>query len=260
MAEEWGDYLGGRGLIRINFALREFAPNPSYPLLGWIAVDMNSFGPNGFPTEEEMPVLDTIESAISGRVVHQSVELAGSIQGKGAFELFYYLQAQGDFELAVGQAMNEFPTYRYEMAFERDPGWSNYLDLLYPKPYEIVAAKSRERWSELRVAGDMAEIPRMITHRTYFAESQAKAELLKWAERKGFAVKHANRGDFSRPYPWGAEVSKEETLLPGSCFSSAHAIAQKVDELKGIYDGWDCSPVTSVPPPKNWRQKLFGSK
>ena len=232
--------------VLVDLSLRQDAPDPQLPTIGWAFVDMKSPRPDGLPSAAEKSVLYEIEEAIcDGLAEHQAV-LAGVVGSAGRREFYFYLPSADAFAMAVDQAMTAFPAYTYHRGSQPDPSWNHYLEVLYPNPIELEIIKNGQLVALLKSKGDTMEASRVVDHFAYFVSRLGRDQFSKWATREGFAVEDSDKDDFSSSHPYGIQASREDTLMPDSINGLTITLIERAAEFNGIYDGWGC-PITKGP-------------
>ena len=84
-------------------------------------------------SREEFDTLVSIEEKLTTALEQKcGAVLSGRISTDGRRKFYFYGSLPRTFESALAESMTEFHGYRFEYDSQEDPGWRQYLDVLYP--------------------------------------------------------------------------------------------------------------------------------
>jgi hypothetical protein len=137
MLERWNFYFckvnDVLSSVALDLGLRKQVPDPSKPELLWIWVYFKSPRPDGLSSSSEFDSLVAIEKHLTESLEQKfHALLCGRITTDGRREFYYYGAHSDEFESAVADALGHFPGYEFDCGTQKDPGWKQYLDVLYP--------------------------------------------------------------------------------------------------------------------------------
>jgi uncharacterized protein (TIGR01619 family) len=200
--------------------------------------------PDGLSSSAEAPRLYEIEDAIElhlGR--EERAVFCGRITTACRRELYFYGEKTEGFEKAVGMAMADFAEYKFSLGMKDDPGWSQYLDVLYPGPEDLERIKNGDLLDVLKRKGDDHAIPRQVMHWVYFPTSESQSSFSKAAADAGFVVEseYELEPDDRR---FCVRVYRVQSIQQSEIDEATIQLLHLAHGHGGDYDGWE-TPVTA---------------
>lgn len=233
--------------IFVDLALREYAPDPSRPHLIWVSVPFRYPQPDGSATLQEGAKLDAIENALAAAF---GDALDALVVGSATFgkcrNLYFYAPHAEELPEIVRAAMAPHPGYRVDCGQQPDPGWSEYLEFLFPAPREFQHLQNRRAVQALERAGDPLTTPRPVTHWVYFPAEEQRAEASQRLRALGFTTIPID-GPEDAPELLGLRVERADAV---DCVSIEQVVDGFLDALEGLdyyYDGWETEVVRPRP-------------
>jgi hypothetical protein len=228
----------------VDLAAGAHAPLASHPLRIDIRVPMLSPRPDGLRSASELDALGDLEDGLTRRL---EAALDTIYVGRAVFAghtiLHYY---------APGTARarkDELPTlsgtvapYRPSWAVDDDPGWSVYLEVLTPDPYEHATIWNRRLLRSFEEGGDHLHRPRPVDHYAFFPGSDQAERAATALRAAGFATEPvvAPREDGDA---WGLTFHRDDALAGGRPDQFCAEILDIVLPEGGDYDGWGAPHV-----------------
>ncbi len=245
MSDAWDFYFarvnGVLASLFVDFGVRRSVPDPQKPWLLWAWVHLRQPGADGLSCEEETPLLYEIEDGLT-KSVEETVQarLVGRITTAGRREFYFYGPRTDGFKEAVAKALRGFPDYKFDLGTKRDPGWSQYLDLLYPTPRQYQQIQTRRVVEALEKEGDPLTAPRLVSHWVYFPSVEKRAEFEARVVLKGFKIvnEHENN-DPQAKSPYGVTLERIDRVDWRSIDDVTLDLFDLTQELGGEYDGWE---------------------
>ena len=233
--------------IRTNLALIEVAPLEGLTQRLQFCIKMKNPTPEGFPSNEEYPILCAIEDAIGEKAGAIGAVLAGVVKSEGFLELWFYTQNAEALAKTCEEALQAFQGYESGYNIAEDPEWEDYFGFLYPDEFSYQTMQNRKVLMQLEKNGDKMEVPREIDHFFYFKEAAQQQAFAKEAEAKGFKVRF-NDDEFvedrkaeGKEYPYMVEATREDSPL--AIDDIVWDLLELASPFEGNYDGWGCVNV-----------------
>src|SRR5580698_8718404 len=167
MPEGWNFYLctvnDVLASIALDLGLRGQIPNLSKPELLWVWVYFKSPRPDGLSSDVEFDTLIAIEKQITKGLEQEfRAILSGRITTAGRREFYYYGAHSVGFKSAVADALGRFPDYEFDCGVQMDPGWNQYLNVLYPSDEQRQRIENRSVLEVLEREGDPLTAPEIF--------------------------------------------------------------------------------------------------
>ena len=233
--------------IRTNLALIEVAPLEGLTQRLQFCIKMKNPTPEGFPSNEEYPILCAIEDAIGEKAEAAGAVLVSVIKSEGVLELWFYCDNAETLVDICQKTLGNFEGYLYQDFSVEDPEWEDYFGFLYPDEFSYQTMQNRKVLMQLEKNGDKMEVPREIDHFIYFKEAAQQQAFAKEAEAKGFKVRF-NDDEFveerkaeGKEYPYMVEASREDSPL--DIDDIVWNLLELASPFEGDYDGWGCANV-----------------
>ena len=233
--------------IRTNLALIEVAPLEGLTQRLQFCIKMKNPTPEGFPSNEEYPILCAIEDAIGEKAEAAGAVLVSVIKSEGVLELWFYCDNAETLVDICQKTLGNFEGYLYQDFSVEDPEWEDYFGFLYPDEFSYQTMQNRKVLMQLEKNGDKMEVPREIDHFIYFKEAAQQQAFAKEAEAKGFKVRF-NDDEFvedrkaeGKEYPYMVEATREDSPL--NIDDIVWDLLELASPFEGNYDGWGCANV-----------------
>ena len=233
--------------IRTNLALIEVAPLEGLTQRLQFCIKMKNPTPEGFPSNEEYPILCAIEDAIGEKAEAAGAVLVSVIKSEGVLELWFYCDNAETLVDICQKTLGNFEGYLYQDFSVEDPEWEDYFGFLYPDEFSYQTMQNRKVLMQLEKNGDKMEVPREIDHFIYFKEAAQQQAFAKEAEAKGFKVRFNNdefvedRKAEGKEYPYMVEATREDSTL--AINDIVWDLLELASPFEGNYDGWGCVNV-----------------
>lgn len=228
----------------VDLGLRGLAPIDAKPWLSWVWVYMQVPRPDGLSSSDEAPKLYEIEDAIELKLGRDAgAVFCGRITTESRRELYFYGETADGFQQAVGIAMAAFKEYKFDLGLKDDPGWTQYLNVLYRGPEDLERIKKGDLLDVLTRKGDVLTIPRQVMHWIYFPTSASSSLFSKAAADAGFVVESEYElEDSDRRFC--VRVSRVQSIEQTEIDETTIQLLHLAQGLDGDYDGWE-TPVTT---------------
>ena len=251
LPQNWDFFMcrieGAPASIRTNLALIEVAPLEGLTQRLQFCIKMKNPTPEGFPSNEEYPILCAIEDAIGEKAEAAGAVLVSVIKSEGVLELWFYCDNAETLVDICQKTLGNFEGYLYQDFSVEDPEWEDYFDFLYPDEFSYQTMQNRKVLMQLEKNGDKMEVPREIDHFFYFKEAAQQQAFAKEAEAKGFKVRFNNdefvedRKAEGKEYPYMVEATREDSPL--DIDDIVWDLLELASPFEGEYDGWGCVNV-----------------
>ena len=140
--------------IRTNLALFELAPLEGLSQRLQFYIKMQNPTPEGFPSEEEYPILCDIEDAIGDKAEATGAVLAGVVKSEGFLELWFYCNNVEVLAQTCEEALQAFEGYKSGYNTAEDAQWEDYFDFLYPDEFSYQTMQNRKVLMQLEKKRD----------------------------------------------------------------------------------------------------------
>ena len=251
LPQNWDFFMcrieGAPASIRTNLALIEVAPLEGLTQRLQFCIKMKNPTPEGFPSNEEYPILCAIEDAIGEKAEAAGAVLVSVIKSEGVLELWFYCDNAETLVDICQKTLGNFEGYLYQDFSVEDPEWEDYFGFLYPDEFSYQTMQNRKVLMQLEKNGDKMEVPREIDHFIYFKEAAQQQAFAKEAEAKGFKVRF-NDDEFvedrkaeGKEYPYMVEATREDSPL--DIDDIVWDLLELASPFEGDYDGWGCANV-----------------
>ena len=260
MTDDWQPYFtnvnGELASILLNLGLRDIVPMPSKPWLLWVWVYMQAPRTDGLSSSEEAPKLYEIEDALMAGLSAPCGALhCGRITTLGRREFYIYAETEIGFAEITKKILGQFAGYRCDLGSQRDEGWNQYLNVLYPTPANMESIQNQKVLDGLSRDGDVHSIEREVTHWVYFSTDSHRREFLLWAKSAGFGKKSTNDSSDKGKSSYCAVISRVQSVEPRRIDETTRELMRMANRFDGNYDGWETQVTTS-----NGRIRRFFAK
>ncbi|NPD26541.1 DUF695 domain-containing protein [Corallococcus exiguus] len=245
--ESFEDYFRwstvGPQTVEIDLGAKPLAPMASHPVLWRLALPLKNPMSNGLLDSDEEDAVFAVQGALEaclrplgllgvGHLVHQGVQ---------------YVYLYGPKSITARQVrplvQAHQGAYDVDVARTRDPGWTVYLQMLFPSPLQWQVRMNRQRVALLRAEGDLLDVARKVEHRAHFTWERAAEEAegrLRDLGFQGFRCQIV-------PVPglmWRLDFHRVDTVDDARMDAVCEEILDVVTPPWGTYDGWGCLLMT----------------
>ena len=251
LPQNWDFFMcrieGAPASIRTNLALIEVAPLEGLTQRLQFCIKMKNPTPEGFPSNEEYPILCAIEDAIGEKAKAAGAVLVSVIKSEGVLELWFYCDNAETLVDICQKTLGNFEGYLYQDFSVEDPEWEDYFGFLYPDEFSYQTMQNRKVLMQLEKNGDKMEVPREIDHFIYFKEAAQQQAFAKEVEAKGFKVLLSDektveeRKAENYTHPYTVQASREDSPL--DIDDIVWNLLELASPFEGDYDGWGCVNV-----------------
>lgn len=251
MSDQWEVYFAPvdeqPAAILVDIGVADSAPDSSRPMLLWVWLTMKSPDDNGFPNEDEEPLLTTIEDTFIDAVeLTTGAVLVGRVTTCGRREFYFYSKSEEGFEDTIAEAMQKYEDYEYETGAQEDEEWTQYFTVLYPGAEDAQQILNRQLIDQLEESGDVLTKPRPVDHFAYFASDEARAEFISHVIGAGYEfVGKKNNEDPDSDYPYGVNLKRVSAVDWDTIDEITFELFDLAREYGGDYDGWE-TPVVKA--------------
>jgi uncharacterized protein (TIGR01619 family) len=252
MSDEWNSYICNvndkLASIFVDIGIRPHVPDESKPWLLWVWVYFKKPRLDGLSSGEEFDVLISLEDKLVASM-QQSCDaiLSGRITTDGRREFYFYAPKSEGFDRAVRASLGSFHGYKFDFNKQRDSGWTQYLNVLYPSEEQLELIGNRDLLDSLKRQGDNLEKARNVCHWAYF-NSQTDREVFREAVLAlGYRIVSENE------YPesdrqFGICIEKMQDMAPDKVDLAVTQLFRASKSAHGEYDGWECQVILDAKP------------
>jgi len=247
MQENWKHYFCNVNdkfaSIALDLGLRADIPLPDKPWLLWVWVYLLFPGPQRLTTSDEAPVIWAIEKELE-KTSHATCEAVpcGRITTDGKREVYFYGKTKGGFKAAVRKAMSGFPEYRFDFGSRYEPGWNQYLNVLFPSQESMESIKNVDLLEVFRKNGDALVTPREVTHWIYFAEESNRETFSRNLQQLGYSAQDLPPSPEDE-HPYGVTVSRIQSISLTEIDKTVLELLRLAKLQNGYYDGWEAQVI-----------------
>jgi hypothetical protein len=228
----------------VDLAAGAHAPLSTHPMRLDVRVPMLRPRADGLRDAGELDDLGDLEDQFTRRL-ETAVDAiyVGRAVFAGHTVLHYYMPRD------AGGRFDELPAiagpsgaYRPSWAIDDDPGWSVYLEVLTPDPYEHATIWNRRLLRSFEDDGDHLQRPRPIDHYAFFPSQDQADRAATALTAAGFlpdpVVAPREDGD-----GWALQFHRDDALANGRPDQFCAEILDIVLPEGGDYDGWGAPHV-----------------
>lgn len=244
MPEDWNLFERNTSnepmMVFMNTGLKEKAPIEGVSRL--IAVIFNMYSlwdVAGNTSRGAQDLFYGLEDKLMRRMQDSNQALyVGRISVQNKMELYFYANESEDWELRLAEIMADFPSFRYYTSVKEDPGWSFYLEDMYPSPLEEQWMRNAKISYALNRHGDQADIVREVEHWLHFASKMSMDEVKGKARNLGYLVVNADLDTTKTVNPYILQLRKKHALDLTTVNEVTKELFTMATEAGGMYDGW----------------------
>jgi uncharacterized protein (TIGR01619 family) len=191
--ENWDNYIISVNdhpvSIVVNLSLKDRAPIKERPFVLILRTKYGSSDVNGFPAQEIVVSMDSIEYALETSLKKDLGAIyAGRFTQRGLREFYFYTMDTIKYLSICANVMDKFRAFPWLCKALADKTWSNYFEVLYPSPVELEKIENRRIIDVLKKKGDNLKNPRKIEHLFYFKTTGGRQSFLKTMDLPGFTI------------------------------------------------------------------------
>ena len=248
MPEDWNFYICNVNdvvaSIFINLDLRKSAPDRSKPNLLWVWVYMKWPRDDGLSSSDEFDTLKAIEEKLSETLAQKLDALfCGRITTDSRREFYYYAPRSEQLEPAIQYAISHFRDYEFDCGSKEDPGWTQYLNVLYPSDEDRQRIENRKVLDVLEEKGDRLKTPRDVWHWIYFSTKNDREEFRSAALRLEYRIQSESETDRSG-FPYGICIARFQSVMPSELDDAIIELFRLARKYRGDYDGWETQVIS----------------
>jgi hypothetical protein len=238
--------------IYLDLALRPTAPDPTRATLLIVWLDLRFPDPeHRMASDAEFDVLGAIEDRLAaGFASAYGSTYAGRITTDGRREFYFYSAASHQLEALALSALAPFPGYTVKAWTQPDPGWQQYLDVLYPGTASLRWMRDKAAIEALARAGDTPALPRAVSHSSSFASAEARSAFAQSVQNAGFTLGKLSERRKLGVARFGVVYQLKQTPTLAVMAETSALLARLSEKNAGQYEGWQC-PVAG-PHARSW--------
>lgn len=238
----WKSYLckvnGELASILLDLGLGSVSPIASKPVLLWVWIYFQSPRTDGLSDDGEAPTLFKIEDSLKECLAHEcQAILSGRITTQGRREFYFYGEKREGFRNSVEAALKDFEGYKFDLGDEDDPGWEQYINVLYPSPEDLQRIANMDLLDVLKKNGDVHTVAREVQHWLYFGSDSSRAHFRDAVAGSDFNIDSEYMSEGQLPYC--IVVPRTQSVEQSAIDSTVIELLQLAQEFGGEYDGWE---------------------
>lgn len=226
--------------IMVDLGIRDAMPVKTHKAMGYLRTHMNNPRKDGLSSQEEFDKLCEIADAIEQAITTPSGAHLYLGRNTSSYnrDFYFYTSDLDSLHNCLETVIKQFPEYRFELGGQDDPGWSTYLNFLYPSPVQMQQIQDNRVCYQLEQNGDDLTIEREIDHRIYLQGKNNLQELENYLRENDFTG--IQRGK-TKPLLGKHYIDFKHFGAPDRVSDVVYDLFKKSEELGGEYDGWGCS-------------------
>jgi hypothetical protein len=114
-----------------------------YSKLCWLFIRLKVEREDELSHDDEYSELTDYEDNLIENLSGDSIQFVGRITTNGMRQFYFYAVDSFDFELAIEVFLDKESSCQYQFGSRRNPGWSQYKNVLYPGKYGLHQIKER---------------------------------------------------------------------------------------------------------------------
>lgn len=224
--------------IFLDLGIRAEIPDEGLPDLVWFSITMKAPRDDGLSSQDEYDALveieETLVEAVSGFV--EPVAFVGRNTSDGTREFFFYSKNGSSTRDQLSRILQTGSDYAFTSGQRNDPGWSCYLDFLYPSERDLQLIQSGRVLRGLESRGGPVTERRLVTHWVYFSSPADPREFSKACVRNGFTVRSEETGGEDTLCLCLERLDSLQALEMNEVVLELYDLAV---QMGGRYDGWE---------------------
>jgi uncharacterized protein (TIGR01619 family) len=244
VSNNWDSYLCNvndqLASIRVDLGIRPEIPDRERSWLLWVWVYFKQPRPDGLSSSEEFDKLSSLEDALRIAIEQKSGGLlSGCITTSGRREFYFYAPNPDRFEETVRATVSLAHDYKFDCDTQEDPGWSQYLNVLYPSEEQRELIENRRLMDLMRGKGDRLEGIRDVSHWARFLNRSDRMVFIDAVRAIGYRIEreYENSDGECR---YGVCISRSQDMGARSVDDAVIQLFRASKSANGEYDGWEC--------------------
>jgi uncharacterized protein (TIGR01619 family) len=249
MSQDWDVYLTNvnhrLASVRFDLGIRPAVPDLSRPWLLWVWVHFKQPRPDGLSSDEEFDRLSSLENALEPAIEKTAdAVFVGCITTEGRREFYFYGKTAEGLKETANQVAGVFHGYRYWCDAKQDPGWTQYLEVLYPSDEQLELITNRRLMDLMEKRGDRLASARDVTHWSTFKSVAGRETFRNAVQLLGYRVVSEYRaGEPSNGYPYGICIVRKQEMARRAVDAAVIELFRASKAADGDYTGWECELI-----------------
>lgn len=242
MSDRWDFYfhhIGERiASTFVDLGIYAQVPDATRPFLLRVRLHLQLPREDGLFGSEEFEILRRLEDRFSTELKRLAqTAYVGRTTAAGYREFCFY-SPQPIARSPIAEALKSFPEYSFDFSSTWDPNWLYYVDVLYPSDEEMQTIKNERVLEALEKHGDSLELPRPVTHWSFFKTHADRQAFLTSTLELGFSI-HNLHENGPGDTPFVACLERTDHVDYQAINSVVLELFRLTEDHHGIYDGWE---------------------
>lgn len=256
MSDNWNCYIckvnDKLASIFVDIGARKTAPDEGRRWLLWVWLYFKKPRPDGLSSQEEFETLIKLEDKLVADLkLDCDAVLTGRITTCGRREFYFYSARPDGFREAVRTSLASFRGYNFDCDTRQDPGWTQYLNVLYPTEEQFQLIGNRDLLDTMKRNGDSLATAREVRHWIYFQDMAGRERFKITAQSLGYRIESESQNvESERQYE--IQISRMQDLSSSAIDESVTELFRASKSADGEYDGWECELIVDA----NHRERL----
>jgi regulator of RNase E activity RraB len=252
VSEDWNSYFCNvndkLASIRLDLAIRSTVPDPVRLWLLWVWVYFKQPRPDGLSSREEFDRLSSLEETLQAAVEKQCDGiLSGCITTSERREFYFYGSTPEGFEETVNQSVGLSHGYKFDCDKQQDPGWTQYLNVLYPSEEQRELIENRKLLDVLQQQGDNLEAARDVHHWASFQNQTDRETFRDAIQVLGYRIESENENP-SGEFRYGICIMRRQEMTSDAVDAAVIELFRASKSAHGQYEGWECQVIVDSEP------------
>lgn len=222
--------------ISLNFRWARATPPTTLDTLYWVRIYMLDPAEHGMGSAAEAEALYPVEDGVIEAAERLGLVQVGRLRNDDHWQLVFYGPPARQPELDAVVAAAPCAGREVETDHKLDADWSYFHKFLMPDRERQQWIKDRNTLEVLERHDDAHEIPRPVSHWSYFATSAARDAFVRDAAKQGFEL--VGKLKSKRP---GAQISRVDIVELDHLHDVVMTLIELAEQHGGEYDGWETS-------------------
>lgn len=249
-ADRWEVYIArfqsGLGSVTVDMDLQPKAPFKNHPYVLEVVVKSKDCDKRGFPSNEELSKLQTLSDSTEAWLSNNKLGfLAGTYTAHCYRHHYFYVNDSAKAQEGVEQLLKQqFSALRPMADTRADSTSKTYLHFLYPDQDMQDFIEDQKVVQQLQLNGDSLTTPRQVDHLLYFLTKDDREKFSNYAKSEDFKIVST---DYNKKWnlPYELRIAKVQPVTIESISKTTKPLREMARKLKGSYDGWLTSIITS---------------
>jgi hypothetical protein len=253
MSHDWNSFFTNvnhkLASIRLDLGLRATIPDLSRPWLLWVWVYFKQPRPDGLSSDEEFAQLCSLEDELTPALEKTTDGVfVGCITTDGRREFYFYAESPEGLKENVSQCVGVSHGYEFWCDAKADPGWTQYLHVLYPSDEQRELIENRRLLDLMEQRGDRLESARDMRHWSYFRDEVDRELFGRTVQRLGYSVQSQHTVEERNDgLPYGVCISRKQEMTRSAVDAAVIELFRASKSANGTYDGWECELIVDSP-------------